>query len=390
MMKLGCYNGSVSDKELERRWNITREAMSRNGIDCLILYGNESSQGGAIKYFTDWAADTTYGLLVLFPKEGGMAIFGHGSFGGTAIPEFAARGVENNIAFPWAPTFSFTDDYMPVGAVKFLKERGYKKIGLYRKSYTPFHICNYIIENLAGITLISVDDIIDNIKAVKSDEEIEILKSVVDIHDKLYAAIPLFLRPGRLERDVAADIKKAALDLGCETLNIMIGTGNPMAKHKAFLLQNDIIKEGDTLDFLIEVSGPGGYFGELSRMWCLGEPSKELERAVADSIKIQARLASMAKPGVRAADLRTALHIFEEENGYKKEARLFGHGQGVDLVERPCYAFEENMTFVENMFISIHPGMETDTLWAFNTDNYLVTRDGAVRLNKTPQGIFRV
>jgi hypothetical protein len=48
------------------------------------------------------------------------------------------------------------------------------------------------------------------------------------------------------------------------------------------------------------------------------------------------------------------------------------------------------MVLEENMFIALHPGLETDTIWASNTDNYLITPQGGIRLNETAQGIFRV
>lgn len=126
-------------------------------------------------------------------------------------------------------------------------------------------------------------------------------------------------------------------------------------------------------------------------MWVVGgEPSAELEKGVKDSLKIQAELAMAAKPGVKASELWNILHKFEEANGYSKEGCFFGNGQGTDMVERPACQPNETMVLEENMFLSIHPDMETETCWAFNADNYLVTKDGAVRLNATKQGIFRV
>jgi len=46
------------------------------------------------------------------------------------------------------------------------------------------------------------------------------------------------------------------------------------------------------------------------------------------------------------------------------------------------------MILQENMFVSIHPQMATANVFAFNTDNFIITKDGAVRVNETPQGIM--
>lgn len=383
-VKLGSYKSAVSDAEMERRWRITQEEMVKNDIDCLLLYANDGWQAGAIRYFTDWPPENMFGYVVLFPQEGKPALFGHGQYGESAIPSDAARELDINVALPFAPALPYTDDLIPLEAVAYLKKRGYKHIGLYRKLLTPFHLVNYIRENLKGAEFIDVDDMVDTIKAVKSEEELEALKDAVRIHDELCAAMPLFLRPGRYEYEVAADVKKAALDLGCEFLNIMIGSGRPCPGHFPPQLQYEVLREGDAFDILFECSNTGGYFAELCRMFSLGEPSDDLVRAVDASIRLQELVASQIKPGVKAEEMRVIAHKFQELNGYDKENRLLGHGQGVGLVERPAYVYGERMEFRENMFLSIHPGCRTKTINANISDNYVVTKDGAVRLSKAP------
>jgi Xaa-Pro aminopeptidase len=389
--KLDRHVSALSDGELERRWRVTREYMKKNDIDCIIFFGFEPKQGGVIRYYCDWPADFChYGSFLLFPKEGEMALFAHGPFMHNAMP-YGERGIELNFGAPFTPNWLACKDYFTGPAVRWLKKRGYKKLGIYHPSMVPVYFVDYLLAHLDESTLTNVDEGIDLIRARKSEAELELLRHVVKMHDIAYAAVPIYLRPGRTERDVTADIKKACWDLGAEGWNIMIGTDGQKAKHKFFELQNSVIKEGDTIDLLIEMSGPGSYWGKLSRMWVVGgEPAAELRKGVADSLKIQAQLAAMAKPGVKAADLRKALHQFEEENGYRQEGGFFAHGQGTDVVERPACQPEETMAFEENMVISIQPGMETETSWATNADNYLITPHGGLRLNETAQGIFQV
>jgi Xaa-Pro aminopeptidase len=365
--------------------------MNENDIDCIVFFGFEQKQGGVIRYYCDWPADFChYGSFLLFPKDGDMGLFAHGPFMNKAMP-YGARGLEVNFGAPFTPNWLACKDYFTGPAVKWLKKRGYKKLGIYHPSMVPVYFMDYLLGNLEGSTLTNVDEGIDLIRARKSEEELELVRHMVKMHDIAYSAVPIFLRPGRIERDVANDIKKACFDLGCEGWNIMIGSDGQKARHKFYELQNSVIQEGDTVDLLIEMSGPGSYWGRLSRMWVVGgEPSAELQKAVDDSVKIQAQLAEMAKPGVNPADLRKALRKFQEVNGYIKEAGFFANGQGTDVVERPAALDEETMVFAENMVISLNLGMETDTIWGLNADNYLITSKGGVRLNETAQGIFRV
>ena len=387
--KMDRHVSSVSDKELERRWSVTQKYMVENDIDCIIMFGFESKQGGAIRYYCDWPADFChYGSFLLVPKEGGMALFAHGPFMNKAMP-YGERGLELNFGAPFTPFWLSAKDYFPPPAVAWLKKRGYKKLGIYHPSMVPFYFTDYIMNNLEGATLTNVDEGIDAIRAVKSEEELALIRDVVRLHDRVFAAAPIFLRPGRLERDVAADLKKAAWDLGAEGFNIKICADPKKAVHKIFEFQNSVINEGDIVDLRVQVQGPGSYWGDLARTWVVfGDPSKELKKANADSVKIQTQLAELAVPGTKASELISALRKFEKENGYMEQTGFFGHGQGTDIVERPAFLPGETMMLQENMVLSLHTGMETEATWSFNADNFLVTKKGAVRLNETEQGLL--
>lgn len=390
-MKLDRYAPLVSptsEKEFRRRRAAVQAKMKEAGVDCILLYSSYLRLSSAIRYFVDAPTSGTHALYGILPCEGGISVFGHGHVNSTTIPKAVAQDVDVNFGYPFGVTYPFTWNKIFDTVVEYVKKRNYKRIGLYRSALLPYKFVNCIVENIDGATLVDVDEMIDSIQVIKSEEEIEICKYVCEIHDKIYAALPTIVRAGKREKDLSNEIQKIATDLDCEGLNIMIGAGNPNAHHKHYFFQNNVIKENDYIDLLVEVSGPGNYFGELSRMWCLGEPSKELIEYNNDSIKIQSILADTARPGVPASKMMEVLHEFQKEHGYKLEDRFFGHGQGLDLVQRPLFAYEETMELKENMFISIHPALEKNNVWAFNTDNYLITKDGAVRLNKTAQGLF--
>ena len=47
---------------------------------------------------------------------------------------------------------------------------------------------------------------------------------------------------------------------------------------------------------MIEVNGAGGFYGEIGRTWCLGEPSKDLLHCWDVALEGQHLLADMSKP----------------------------------------------------------------------------------------------
>ena len=384
----GVYS-STSEKELERRKLAVQEVMAKKGADCVILAAHNADVGGAIKYFTDIHV-SPYGAYVLMPRDGDLTYYGHGAEGTKASNSPYSKNFEGNIAFPYMVAFSFTDSYIPTEIVKWINSRGYKRIGLYRKQHISMLIGDAIREGVPGFEFVSMDDEIDLIQAVKSEEEIGYLEHVVKLHDDLIVACNAFIRPGRFEREVANDVMKLSLDNNCELLNIMVGSGRPIGRYKTVHAANKRIEAGDIVDILVEVSGPGGYWGEVSRMWCLGEPPPGLMGAFADCLEIQERIASLARPGARACDLMTELHSFQVAHGYDKELRLFAHGQGYDVVSRPCFMPGDTMEIQENMFFAIHPILINANVCAHITDNFLITKDGGKLLSKTPRQVFLI
>ena len=386
----GPYYGAVSDAELDRRFNDVQKIIADRNLDCIICGGHNNALGGAFRYFTDYANAGSHIQTLIIPKEGDMGAFGHCAFSGAPIPPPVQRHIAYAKGGPFLTSTSFSDDYIPREMVTFMKERNLKKIGFYRQTSLPWHFVNYVLENIDGSTIEKVDDEIDYLMAVKSEEELAIARETVHMHDQLFKIIPSILRPGRRERDISTDLKKAAFDMGFEEVNnAMVCTGYPKAQHKPFLLQNNVIKDGDIVDILIELSYRGGYWGELSRPWSLRvDPDGEFQQAVKDAVYMQGELAKVAKAGTPAVEVTKALHKFQDEHGYKRSDGLFGHGQGYDMSCRPTFSYDETMILQENMFVSIHPQMATANVFAFNTDNFIITKDGAVRVNETPQGIM--
>jgi len=363
--------------------------MAKEQVDCIVLYNVDRRLGGAIKYFTDIPIGC-YPASVLFPIEGGMTYIGHGAHGRNAIFPYAARGVDNNIAVPGMPVMRYTDYDIAIEEVKIIREKGYKKVGLFRMNMISAALYKYLVENLPDVEFLDVSDMIDEIKAIKSVEELELLKSVVYLHDFLLAAVPCFLRPGRTEREIVDDIQCAAMRMGASNLNVLCGSDPFKPVLTQYFFQNRRVNKGDMFQCLIEVDGPSGYWGEIGRVWGLGEPPEVMQKAFSDSAELQRHIGSLAKPGVKAADLLAELNRCLADRGYEPETRLYAHGQGYDMVERPSFVEKEDMVLKENMFLAIHPTCANEKTSAYCCDNYLVTRDGGKRLNKSSQELIVV
>jgi Xaa-Pro aminopeptidase len=142
---------------------------------------------------------------------------------------------------------------------------------------------------------------------------------------------------------------------------------------------------------MIEVNGPGGLYTELGRTCVLGKASEELLECCEIAKEAQQVTLNLMKPGADPKELLVANNEFLRSKGLPEERRLYAHGQGYDLVERPAIRDDESMKLKKNMNITIHPIVATKTVFAWVCDNYLVSEDGvSACLHKTPKKIFEV
>lgn len=379
---------AISDEELARRWDKVRAAMAEEEIDCLVLNAYDNMLGGYLRWFTDIPV-ADYPLSVLFHREDDMTFIGHGGTGGRSIAASLARGIGDAPATPMMPTLYYTDRYVPDLMIESIRKHGYKKVGFVALATIPANMYKYLTEELHGVEFVDATEMVDYIKAIKSPEEIQRIRWSAAVHDKLYAAMPAIFRPDRYEYEITNDIRALGGELGAECIvNISIGTDPNTPVKGVVPWQYRRTKMGDKMFCLIELNGPGGYYSEALRTLVLGEPPKEYVDAAETAAKCLDLIASMMKPGAKCSDLFRANNEYLVAHGYLPEGRLFGHGQGYDMVERPAFVPAETMELAENMYVACHPGAVTDKVVGLSCSNFLITKDGCERVTTTPNGLI--
>jgi Xaa-Pro aminopeptidase len=154
--------------------------------------------------------------------------------------------------------------------------------------------------------------------------------------------------------------------------------------------QNRVIREGDQFTLMIEVNGPGGMYAEIGRVYYIGKVPSELNDAYELCKETQKNTLKLLKPGADPGEIWRANNEFLVKKEQLPETRLFAHGQGYDLVERPAIRDDEPMKLKARMNITVHPIIGSDRIWVWVCDNYLITETGIQPLHKSPQEIFEV
>lgn len=388
-------NKPISTGELERRWAAVRAAMKDANIDVLLMQNNNDHMGGYSKYFTDVPATNGYPLTVIFPQDDAMTVVHQGPFNGDRELPLEGngflRGVKRELTTPSYESAPYTRDYDPELACKGLEPYKNATIGLVGTYQMSYAMVDYVKRQFPSATYVEASDMVDQIKVIKSEEEIEFIKGTADQQDRGMQAVINSIKPGMKDSDVAAIALHVGHELGSEQ-GIYLCQSYPFGQPAAIgprHLQNRVIKEGDIFNMLIENNGAGGFFTEVGRTIVVGQAPQELKDELEFTLRAQRFTLDMLKPGTPCADIWNAFNKFMNDNGRDEETRLYCHGQGYDLVERPLIRHDEPMTIQKNMNIVCHPGHMTANIQSWICDNYIIGDSGpGESIHKTPQKIF--
>jgi Xaa-Pro aminopeptidase len=386
----------ISTAELNRRWEAVRRGMKDRKIDALVMQNNNDWLGGYVKWFTDFPAYNGYPRTVIFHAADHMTVVDMGPQGARRKLDGQHdihRGVGDILCTPSFTSIAYTFGYQAELALEELKRRNYKAIGWLGAGAMPHQFVKQIETGLSGTTFVDATEWVDAIKAVKSAEEIALIRKCAEMQDEIFARVLKKVKPGMRDNDITALAQYEGRVLGSEQ-GLFLGSTAPLGQRSDFVdryMQGRTLKQGDYFSLLIENSGPGGMYTEIARTVVLGKASNEIIDGFETVKEAQAHTLKMIKPGASCRDIAAAHDEFMQARGLPKELRLYCHGQGYDLVERPLVRADETMSLAENMNLAVHPGYETDTLFAVICDNYLVQANGASEcLHKTPKQIFEI
>ena len=385
----------ISTGELERRWAAVRKTMAERNIDALVMQNNNDWLGGYVRWFTDTPLSNGYPRSVIFPASDLMIVVDMGPRGARRRingDDAANRGVGEMIFTPAFTSVSYTDEYQAELVAQEL--RGYRTIGWIGSGAMPHRFVTRIERELADqATFVDATDFVDRLKAIKSEEEKDLIRKAAQMQDEIFNRLLRKIRPDMTGNDITALAQYEGRLLGSEQ-GLFLGSSAPLGQASRFLdrhLQARALKPGEHFTLLIENNGPGGFYTEIARTIVLGKASNELIDGFETMKEAQAHTLRLLKPGASCAAIAQSHDDYMRGCKLPPELRLYAHGQGYDLVERPLIRCDEGMTIERHMNLAVHPGYETASIFAVICDNYLIESDSAGDcLHKTPKQVFEI
>lgn len=229
-------------------------------------------------------------------------------------------------------------------------------------------------------------------RMVKDAAEIVELRRAGDAIDAVHRRVPEWLRAGRTEREVAADIAEAIVAEGHRTVEFVIVGSGPNGADPHHEVSDRMIEDGDVV--VVDIGGavPSGYNSDSTRTYVVGTPAPDAADRIAVLVAAQQAAVDAARPGATAEQVDAAARQVLADAGLA-EAFLHrtGHGIGVSVHEEPYIAPGNDLVLREGMAFSIEPGIYFAGEWGARIEDIVVvTADGCERLNLAPHGLTSV
>ena len=414
----------LSLTERDRRWAAVRESMALHSLDCLLLWDSD-------RFFGMGSANLRYLTHITSQRMGGIGVF---PLQGKPIV-FAAPPHIHSYPYPFYRSFqNWIDETREMSGlypvIETLRERGYEKanIGLVGfsgafRSYTiSYQEYDLLRKELPHANLIEATPLLEQVRMIKSPEEIEMLKASGKIARKKIDAMIESCKPGVKECEVYADMVKADISNGGEAFifNLLASGSVTDTKYRQHLLHGRgqpfspttrVLKKGDLVITEFHTSY-GGYLTAVEKSVFIGKPPKELRRVHDVAVECFQNGIEKFRPGTKLNDVLEAFRdpVYKAKMDY---IEIGFHGHGLSSPEFPAITYppkkkeeevgeherigreslsgeggigsleiRENMVFGTN--IDIHDPKWRNDVGIMLGDTIWVTKDGPYRIVNTP------
>jgi Xaa-Pro dipeptidase len=224
----------------------------------------------------------------------------------------------------------------------------------------------------------------------KDAVEIAALRKAGAAIDRVHARVGEWLRAGRTEAEVGADIAAAIVEEGHTVAEFVIVGSGPNGASPHHGLSDRVIEAGDVV--VVDIGGPvaEGYNSDSTRTYSVGEPRFDDVRATYAVLQAAQQAAVDAvKPGVTAEAVDAAARDVIADAGFGEYfVHRTGHGIGLDVHEEPYIVSGNSLVLEPGMAFSVEPGIYLPGRWGARIEDIVVaTETGVESVNTRPHDL---
>ncbi|MGW4057075.1 M24 family metallopeptidase [Amycolatopsis sp. NPDC004747] len=229
--------------------------------------------------------------------------------------------------------------------------------------------------------------VVRELRMRKDAAEIASLREAGAAIDRVHARVHEWLRPGRTEAEVGADIAAAIVEEGHVQADFVIVGSGPNGASPHHDVSGRVIEKGDVV--VVDIGGPlpAGYNSDSTRTYAVGEPrDADVAETYAVLQRAQAAAVAAVKPGITAEAVDAAARDVIAEAGFGEYfIHRTGHGIGLDVHEEPYIIAGNALPLEPGMAFSVEPGIYQPGRWGARIEDIvIVTEDGVEAVNNQP------
>jgi Xaa-Pro dipeptidase len=388
----------LSHAERDRRFTAIRERMKALALDVLILpaSANRWEQSMADSRYASGIGGFGTETLTIVPRDADPTVY-----------LFNRSGWWKAFPQNWIADVRDGRNRWAANIIERLSEIGFTTgtiglSGLGGQTRTPDGVIpqrtyETLREAYPGAAFVDATDLIQELRSIKSDEEIGILERAAAITDTMVEAMVAAARPGVTERSVHAAIAHAMLAGGGELPSLFIFASGPglTTGHGSFVPTDRVLQRGDLLVNELEARVAGYGAQTVAPVW-LGTPDPRYRYAVDAATAVFGAVLAEMKPGATMGGLMDTYYaaLKRETQGKLVGSFPLMHARGLgdevpavidaaDLEKNRDIAIAENMAFVVKPRVREAEGGVSAQVG----DTVVVTKAGGRRLGRRTLGL---
>jgi Xaa-Pro aminopeptidase len=236
----------------------------------------------------------------------------------------------------------------------------------------------YALLAAAGLELVPRYELVESMRAVKDEQELDTIRRAAAITSEAYARLAEEPFVGRSERDLAWRMEQLFHELGGDGLAFPVVVASGPTGGSAHAVPGDrVVQPGETV--IVDAGCRfGGYCSDCTRTFLTGELPAELRRAY--EVTLEAQLAGLAavRTGADSGAVDgTARAVIEDAGLGERFGHGLGHGLGLDIHEAPWLNPERPSELVPGNVVTVEPGVYLPGRGGVRIEDLvIVTEDG--------------
>ena len=340
----------ISHEELKQRTESLRRRMKSEGYDALVIYSDEYRSGHS-SYITNYrplnVIEESPQLVILIADRPPVVLLGR-------LNAYAAKDLcwIDDVRGIHRPFKDLPDIFAPIVGRR-------SRIGLIGKNILPVEIYERISEAVPQATFDARDDIMLDLRKIKSAAEIALMERAAEVNDEVLRQAVKLVKVGMTEVQVAGVAENIARKLNADIGSATVVMSGPNTKYPAWRAMDRKIEPGDyvMLDFNPAI---GNYCNDGGITILMPGADPEQERALVVGHRTLKKVIPTIRPGMTARSIFDTLLAELEPEGlaehftpYAKGMRGVGHAVGLDVVEPPNLSSDSDFELEAGMTLAI-------------------------------------